>query len=148
MALSHLRRGGPGGRQLMSAQSSVTTHGPPLACGDANYILGWKAEDFPIVVREDARRVIAWPKHPVGQEPAAGHPRPSPLRGAHPLDGVCNKRELLQGISLPTALERSKGNWESVVGELGGPGLGIARGIGQTGPWSSLGPSCERQCTR
>ena len=137
----------------MSSQSLVTKRGQPRARGDdrANYIRGWEAEGFPIcddggghsVVKasallaqevfaaHEAWRVIVRVRvgSPFGQiiQWAKG-PLPyikdlTRLADAHPFDGVCNKRALLQDISPPTALERSKGNWEAVIRELGGPGL-------------------------
>ena len=137
----------------MSSQSLVTKRGQPRARGDerANYIRGWEAEGFPIGGDGGGHSVVKAPAL-LAQEVFAAHeawrvivrvrvgspfgqiiqwakgPLPyikdlTRLADAHPFDGVCNKRALLQDISPPTALERSKGNWEAVIRELGGPGL-------------------------
>ena len=192
MDLRHLRCGGPlwpvvCGRSSMSTQSSVTTRGPPRACGDARayYIRG--SEDFPIGPDKGSHAVVG-ASVLLAQEVSAAHrvwrvivlvrtgssfgqnirwaKGPLPyirdlhrFAEAHPFDGVCNKRALLQDISPPTSPDRSKGNWESVVRELGGPDLSASLAeltaafdayifpsttqpstrskTGQTGPWST-----------
>ena len=63
LALSHLRPAGPGGRSPMSAQSPVTTRGPPRACGHAKakYIRDWEAVDFSVGSDKDSHDVLGAP---------------------------------------------------------------------------------------